>query len=184
VNPKESGGGEEHSSGAASDSVRRTGFLMFVITFVGVIALLTWLSSDYLEHRFNPNRGVEGRSFDGSREITLQANHNGHYVVRGLINQEEVTFFVDTGATTVSIPAEIADRLNLTRGMSIQSQTAAGVIETFTTRLDTVSLGPIVLRNVRATINPHTSSDFILLGMSFLGNLELVQKDRELLVRQ
>jgi len=184
VNPKEFRDGEEISSAAADHSVRRTGFFMFVITFVGVIALFTWLSSDYLERRFNPNQGVEGRSVDGSHEITLQANRNGHYVVQGLINQEEVTFFVDTGATTVSIPAVIADRLNLARGMSVQSQTAAGVIENFMTRLDSVALGPIVLRNVRATINPHSSSEYILLGMSFLGSLELVQKDRELLIRQ
>jgi len=157
---------------------------MFVIALVGSIALLTWLSSDYLEKQRNPNANVTGRISDDVREVTLRANRQGHYVVRGTINDQEVVFFLDTGATTVSIPAAIAERLGLQRGPVVQSQTAAGVVENFATRLQSVTLGPIVMHDVLATINPHTTSDEILLGMSFLRHLELVQKDRELLIRQ
>lgn len=157
---------------------------MFVVALVGGIALLTWLSSDYLEKLHNPNANISGRVGDDAREVTLRANRQGHYVVRGTINEHEVVFFLDTGATTVSIPAAIADQIGLERGPVVQSQTAAGVVENFMTRLQTVKLGPIVMHDVLATINPHTTSDEILLGMSFLRHLELIQKDRELLLRQ
>ncbi len=165
-------------------STWRAGVLMFMIAFFGCIALLTWLSSDYLEKQRNPNANISGQVNDGSREVTLRANRQGHYVVRGTINETEVVFFLDTGATTVSIPASIADQIGLKRGPVVRSETAAGIVENFATRLDTVKLGPIVMHDVLATINPHTTSDEILLGMSFLRHLELSQKDRELLIRQ
>ena len=37
---------------------------------------------------------------------------------------------------------------------------------------------------MRASINPHMQGEEVLLGMSFLRHLELVQRDRELTVRQ
>jgi len=174
---------ERAQNGVVAGSLRRTGLAMFVVAFIGVIALLTWLSTDFLDRRNNPNRNAAGTVADGSREITLKANRFGHYIVPGLINDEEVIFYLDTGATTVSIPSALADRLGLERGASIQAETAAGIVETFMTSLDSISLGPIVLQNVRATINPHTSSEDVLLGMSFLRHLELIQKDEELTLR-
>jgi len=47
-----------------------------------------------------------------------------------------------------------------------------------------VELGGIVIKNIRASINPHTPDDQVLLGMGFLKHLELVQKGDFLTIRQ
>ena len=54
----------------------------------------------------------------------------------------------------------------------------------YDTVADEVRLGNIVLRQVRASINPHMLGDTVLLGMSFMKNLELVQKGDTLTIRQ
>ncbi|MGI9334732.1 MAG: retropepsin-like aspartic protease family protein, partial [Gammaproteobacteria bacterium] len=86
--------------------------------------------------------------------------------------------------TDVSVPAGLARRIGLERGMPLQTHTANGTITTYRTRLASVVLGDIELGNVRASINPHMQGDEVLLGMSFLRNLELVQRDRTLTLRQ
>ena len=108
----------------------------------------------------------------------------GTQLAIGRINGATVQFLVDTGATEVSVPAGVARGLGLAKGLAQSVQTANGVIATYSTRLDRVELGTIQLRDVRAHINPHMRSDEVLLGMSFLRNLELVQRGRSLTLRQ
>ena len=55
-----------------------------------------------------------------------------------------MTFLVDTGATLVSIPEAMADRLGLVREAPIGLQTAAGPVQGYLTRLEEVRLGDIV----------------------------------------
>ena len=51
--------------------------------------------------------------------------------------------------------------------------------------LDEVSLGSIRLQRVRASIVPSMPAGSpVLLGMSFLKQLEFTQKDRQLVLRQ
>ena len=125
-----------------------------------------------------------GLSADGVREVVLRQNRAGHYVASGGINGQPVTFLLDTGATSVSIPASVAGRLGLKRGAAMRAHTANGTVTTYATRLDEVRLGNISLENVRADINPHMLGDEVLLGMSFLRKLEFTQRDRELTIRQ
>jgi aspartyl protease family protein len=50
--------------------------------------------------------------------------------------------------------------------------------------VETVSLGDIQLHNIRASINPYAPDDDVLLGMSFLKELEMVQRGDVLILRQ
>jgi aspartyl protease family protein len=63
------------------------------------------------------------------------------------------------------------------------SQTANGMVETWTTRLDTLDLGGLVAHNVRASVLPNMPGDEILLGMSYLKRLELLQRGDTLTLR-
>ena len=54
----------------------------------------------------------------------------------------------------------------------------------FLTRLDSISIGDIEIRDIRATINPNTDDDDILLGMTFLKHLEFTQRGNTLTLRQ
>ena len=116
-------------------------------------------------------------------EVRLIQNRYGHYIVNGKINHLPVTFLIDTGATLISIPSHIAQKLQLKQGYRIQSRTANGNITVYSTRLDSVSIGAIELNNIRASINPYMSGDEILLGMNFMKHLEMTQKGKELILR-
>lgn len=161
---------------------RRTGWLMIWGAAIGGLLLLTWMFSSLIDQRQNPNRVVESRAYNGLTEVRLAADRQGHYVAPGQINGQQVTFLVDTGATLVSIPESLADELGLVRMASIRLQTAAGPVNGWITHLDEVRLGDIQLHNVRGAINPGRH-DTVLLGMSFLGDLELTHRDGELVVR-
>jgi len=159
---------------------------MLIAAWLGGLFLLTLLFQDVLETRLNPNAkpvvrvGEEGRS-----EVVLERNTQGHYVANGLINGHPVTFLLDTGATDVAIPESLADRLRLQRRQGGVSQTANGSVAVWLTVLDEVTLGNIRLNRVRASILPSMpASSPVLLGMSFLKQLEFTQRDRRLTLRQ
>lgn len=156
---------------------------MITAAWIVVLVMLTLLFGGFMDD--SPDRGLQRtvQGEDGAR-VELQRNRSGHYMAKGSINGAAVTFFIDTGATIVSIPSHIADRLNLERGPAFQTQTANGSMTSYATRLDSVSLGPITQYDVLAAISPNSDMDEILLGMSFLKHLEFTQKGDVLVLRQ
>ncbi|MDY6978712.1 MAG: TIGR02281 family clan AA aspartic protease [Pseudomonadota bacterium] len=164
---------------------QKIGKSMVFAMWLVILALLTLFFDKYLGDQQNPNQQVVQRQgSDGSREVVLKQNRYGHYVANGRINGQQVTFLLDTGATDIAIPAQVANRLGLERGRQVTFQTANGLARGYATRLDSVSLGHIRLTDLPASINPNVSGDEILLGMSFLKHLELNQKDNILTLRQ
>jgi aspartyl protease family protein len=163
----------------------RIGAIMTVLAWILVMGLLGAFFSGWLEKLNNPNQQVRAElRADGVREVVLQQNRAGHYVASGAINGHPVTFLLDTGATSVSVPADVARDLGLRRGAPLRARTANGTITTYATRLDEVQLGNITLENIRADINPRMHGQEVLLGMSFLRRLEFTQRGRELTIRQ
>lgn len=164
---------------------RRLGMGMTIGMWLLVLFLLTTFFQSWSERQHNPNQSVAMRlGEDGVRELVLQRNRWGHYVASGTINGEAVVFMLDTGASDISVPADIAERLGLHRGRAMIYQTANGPIRVYATMLDEVSLGGIVLNRVRASINPHMERGEVLLGMSFLKHVEFTQRGDTLTIRQ
>lgn len=166
---------------------QRTGTVMIFLACILVLGLLTLVFSDLLDRRENPNRNLAEYSASdagGPREVVLQRSYGGHYIAPGTINGETVRFLLDTGATQVSIPATVAERIGLESGRRSWVSTANGTVPVYSTVLDEVTLGNIVMRNVSAHINPHIESDTVLLGMSFMKYLEIIQRDGQLTLRQ
>lgn len=158
---------------------------MIVLAWVVGIGIATAYFSGWLDRQENPNQRIETSIGEaGEREVVLKQNRYGHYVASGKINGEPVKFLLDTGATDISVPAGVAEKAGLEAGAPARARTAAGVISTYTTRIDKVELGGIVLRDVRAGINPHMRGDDVLLGMSFLRQLDFSQRGDELTLRQ
>ena len=163
---------------------QRLGNNMVVIAWILGLVMLTWFFSHYLRQQHNPNENVVSHSKGGSPEVVLERNRAGHYVASGRINGRPVTFMLDTGATMVSVPARLAGELALAKGPMMQVTTANGNIPVYSTVLNEVQLGDIVLNNVRASINPYMTDDDILLGMSFLKQLDFSQEGNRLTLRQ
>ena len=161
------------------------GGTMITAMWIILLALMAFMFNYILDQQHNPNQNIHTYSgTDGSNELVLQRNRFGHYVANGEINGQDVVFMLDTGATDVSIPEDIARQIGLERGRPMVYQTANGRITVYATSLDEIALGGIKLVNIRATINPHYTSNDILLGMSFLKHLEFTQRGDTLTLRQ
>ena len=103
-------------------------------------------------------------------------NRSGHYLANGKINGHPVVFLLDTGATDVALPEKLANRIGLEKGYESRAQTANGITKSYLTLLRDVSLGDIRLHGIRASILPGMKGNQVLLGMSFLKQLEMRQK--------
>ncbi len=173
-------GGDLKQQGTAS-----LGQNMLIAAWVGVALILSFFFSHQLEKRNNPNQHPVSTMVDGARQVELMRNAYGHYLASGQINGTEVDFLLDTGATTISVPGGLAQRLGLEQGPNLWVGTAAGPVTVQLTRLQQVTLGGITLHDVRAHINPHMDQhDVVLLGMSFLGKLDFRQEGDSLIIEQ
>ena len=116
-------------------------------------------------------------SDDGRQKATLAADPSGHFFAQGQVNGGSVRFLIDTGATMITLPGSIADRLGIDyrKGLRGLTQTAAGPAVAYKIKLDEVRLGDIRLQNVDAVVLQRGLS-FALLGMSFLNRVEM-QRD-------
>lgn len=169
----------------ADHSPAKLGRGMLIGGWILGLLILAYLFNGLLEHQRNPNHSLNTVTTEsGVREVALQRNRAGHYLTSGNINNHVVEFMLDTGASDVSIPETVARRLGLQRGTPRVYSTANGTITGYQTTLSSLSLGDIVLHNVRASINPHMDEDTILLGMSFLKHLEFTQRGDTLIIRQ
>lgn len=158
---------------------------ILVIGWLIVLGLLTVVFGQWQEKRLNPNRQPFTQlSASGQKEVVLQRNRHGHYVTSGLINGQDVTLLLDTGATTVAVPENLADRLGLKKMARGTASTANGLAEIYYTRINSLSIGEIELRDISATINPGMNHDStVLLGMSALKNIEFTQRGEQLTLR-
>ncbi|MBU2979395.1 TIGR02281 family clan AA aspartic protease [Alteromonas sp. C1M14] len=164
-------------------SHQQAGKWMYILAWICGLGLMTFVFSDLLDRQSNPNRAPESVTLANQTEVRLKQNRAGHYVTAGTINGVPVEFLVDTGATDVAIPAHMQNKLGLQVQGSGLAQTANGVVRVSRTTLDSVTIGDIEVRNVRANLNPGMNDNQILLGMSVLTQLEFTQRGDWLILR-
>ncbi len=160
------------------------GFLLIVFVWVALFGVAMYFWGLWGEHQINPNQEIAGLVLaDGTREVVLKRNRGNQFVGTGFINGVEVPFLVDTGATQVVVPQQIAQRAKLKPGAIAEAETANGVVQVRLTQINELQVGNIILKNVRANISDTFDTDYILLGMSALGQLEVIQRQGELTLR-
>ncbi len=153
---------------------------MALVASLLLLGLLYFYFDNSLQARNNPNQQLQ---IAPGSELVLKRSRNGHYFFPGTINGQPVTFLLDTGATLVSVPAHLAEKLGLKAGARQQSITANGTVITRATRLGALAFGPFDLRDVPASLNPGMGGDQVLLGMSVLKHLEFTQRGDTLILR-
>ena len=163
---------------------KRAGRVLMVLAWCAALFLATRFFGQWEERQQNPNVVVSSQQGEGFIEVKLVSNAQGHFVASGQINGQPVSFLLDTGATDVSIPAGLAERLKLEQGFGVTLRTANGLSEGYRTRIERLQLGDIVLHDVRALVAPGLHGDQVLLGMSALNKLEFTQRGGTMLLRQ
>lgn len=158
---------------------------MIIIAWMLIIGMLVWFFGTLETNKRNPNQNVSTHILSsGEKEVVLKSSSYGHYIATGKINNKEVTFLVDTGASYVSVPERIAKNVGLKKGAPMLVSTANGTVTVYATTLDEVSIGEIKLHDIKADINPHMGGNEILLGMSFLKDLSITHQGDQLTIRQ
>ncbi len=111
---------------------------------------------------------------DTRQSVVLAADARGHFVVEGAINGGSMRFLIDTGATSIALPAADARRLGIDylKGQRGITQTANGNAIAYRVRLDRVKVGDIEIAGVDAIVL-DTTMEFALLGMSFLNRVDM-----------
>ena len=146
------------------------------IIWLALAALIVYL----VDNIQNPNK--INRLGENSN-VVLKRGLDGHYRAEALINGEKVNVLVDTGATGVAISQSIADRLNLKSMDAIRTNTANGDSIGYMVRLKSLQLGGVNANDVSAMIAPGLDGD-VLLGMSFLGRMDVRLFNGEMTIKQ
>jgi aspartyl protease family protein len=106
----------------------------------------------------------------GENTISVPRSRDGHYYLTLKVNDADVRFVVDTGATDIVLTRDDAVRA----GVDVdaldflgRASTANGEVATASVRLDRIALGPVEDRNVHAVV---TGGEMFgsLLGMGYL----------------
>lgn len=157
---------------------------MMIVAWGILLAFLAFIFSEWEKDKYNPNRDIEYAQSNKAKRVMLKRNNHGHYMASGKVNGKHVVFMLDTGATDVAIPSSLAKELALQQGQEHKVITANGVARAYRTTLNSVTLGNIQLRDVRASISPGMVGDEILLGMSALKQLDFSQSGDTLTLTQ
>ncbi len=128
--------------------------------------------------------GASYKAGEGAAEVQIWPDQRNMYRITGAINGMPVDFLVDTGATTIAMNAAEARRLGIdyrVQGERGMVSTASGVAPVYRVSLNSVTVGAITLHQVDAVVLEGAQPDSVLLGMTFLGRLEM-QRDGQLMV--
>lgn len=109
-------------------------------------------------------------------EARIPAGVNGHYFTTGMINNQPVKFMVDTGASAITLNSILAKKLGIDYLISpryMNVATANGVTRGYQVNLREVKVGTITLNNVKAVVLEGESLQEILLGNTFLSELDM-----------
>lgn len=154
---------------------------------------MLYIAADYFLRRQAPSFAIDHRS-DGARRapvdsieetpdgIVITADRRGHYLGSGLINGLPMSFMIDTGATWVAVPKELAERAGLRAGVKVKVYTAAGETVGYQTTVDSLQLGALTFRNARAVIQDEL--DIVLVGMSVLKHFKVTQNQGKLSIER
>lgn len=127
-----------------------------------------------------------GGSTEGSgTRIVLTSTGGGHFLSLGQINGRSAEMVVDTGATTVAMSAQQAERLGVEfkTGQPVQMSTANGVIPGWRVKLAAVRVGDVTVREVDAVVSSG-SMPYVLLGNSFLTRFQMTRTNDQLVLEK
>ena len=116
-----------------------------------------------------------------SNRIVLVAGSGGHFMTAGQINGKAVQFMVDTGATSVAMGAQDAERtgINFRTGQPVMMSTANGNVQGYRIKLDSVRVGDVEVFGVDAVVTPQPMP-YMLLGNSFLTRFQMLRENDQM----
>ena len=163
--------------------------LAFLLAWAAIAALIIGIyvykdDATRIAHRMVaelvPGHPVVLTGLNGETEVLLRKTQDGHFTVNAKIDGHTVGMLVDTGATEVTLTWQDAKMIGIdpqALDYSVQVTTANGTAQTAPVQIKEIAIGPIVRRNVRASVAEKGKLDASLLGMNFLSTLSAVRME-------
>ncbi|MBF2735271.1 MAG: TIGR02281 family clan AA aspartic protease [Betaproteobacteria bacterium AqS2] len=152
---------------------RRPGTLMIVLGWALLFAVVVY----FFHHMLSAPNVSESTIFieDGRQKVSIRADASGHYSARGSVNGVPVVFVLDTGASQVALPQEVAEAAGLELGRRISVGTANGTASAWATRIEELEFAGMRFANVRGIVLENMDEDMVLFGMNAIRGLDMAQ---------
>lgn len=121
------------------------------------------------------------------KKLIIAPGPGDMYRISGSINGFTTKFIVDTGATLVTMNSNVAKRVGIDYkliGTESEVYTASGKDKMYIVKLKRVRIGDIELRDVQGAVLEGNFPVETLLGMSFLGRLDMKREGRLLEIQK
>lgn len=149
--------------------------------------LLDAASRSYVVRPSEPVQTSPASQSVQGRTLAVRADASGHFLVVAVVNGRSVEALIDTGATSVTLTFEAAERLGLgllDHDFKTPVRTANGTANMAAVYLDRIKVGPIAMDGVEALVAPRGMLEQSLLGMSFISRLEKFEmRGRQLVLK-
>jgi aspartyl protease family protein len=172
--------------GGGEPKTVRVGQKLGDLTLVSVDGERATIEIDGKRRQLTRGQTYSSRVSSERQSVTLAADASGHFIAEGTVNGGSMRFVVDTGATSIALPAADAERLGIDyrKGRRVSVQTANGDAIAYVVRLGSVRVGGIEIPNIDALVVERGLS-IALLGMTFLNRVEMQRSgDRMTLTRR
>ena len=152
--------------------------LLWVLIFVGFVAV--YGMREDLAASFSPTQ----ERVSSAGEIVVPRSPDGHFRVEARVDDAEVIFLVDTGASGVVLTREDAQRAGFDPAelsFTGRAQTANGEVRLAPIRLARLQLGPVEAQRFRANVSEGKLFSS-LMGMDFLQRFSRVTVEGDRMV--
>jgi aspartyl protease family protein len=172
------GGGILASQRNLGQSVRQLGIWVLIFAVLSSVYVFKDDAQNFasrLTAGLIPGRSATIIDASGRRSTILYMGQNGHYQADVTVNGVSIPMMIDTGATTIALSYEDADRLGLDPGslnFTGTVMTANGPARTAYVTLPEIEVGGIRRTNLAAGIAERGKLGGSLLGMNFLSSLK------------
>ncbi len=161
-----------------------------LIWVVMILGLATgWLYQDQAKEAvlrvaggLAPGRPVTVSDEKGLAVLIREISSTAIVEAAGDVNGQPVNFLIDTGATSITLSHRDALSIGFTEGelnYSLIINTANGQARAAPVRLDSVAIGTVERRGLRATVAEPGRLDQSLLGMNFISSLTAFEMRRD-----
>ncbi len=159
-----------------SVSATKTGLIPMVVFWCVLMAGLYWAMAHYLEPK--------QLQIQANGDLVITRARDGHFYAPGTINGQAATFLVDTGASLVSVSDAFAATAGLQGGTAATFQTANGPRPGRIVEGNTITIGPLQVRNMRVGVGLSAgANNEVLLGQSFLSRFNITMGQKEMVLR-
>jgi aspartyl protease family protein len=172
------GGGILASQRNFGEAARNLGLWLLIIAVLSSVYVFKDDAQNFasrLTAGLIPGRSATIIDASGRRSTILYMGQNGHYQADALINGTTIPMMIDTGATTIALSYEDADRLGLnpaSLNFTGTVMTANGPARTAYVTLPEIEIGGIRRTNMAAGVAERGKLGGSLLGMNFLSSLK------------